>query len=280
MTPPPLRDLDRSVAPYGTPAGEGSYPGTGEAARLGSGAEVADPHGLPRPATPTPGRALATTGRVDSFTDAVLAIVVTLMAVELAPPDPDAVDRLGLWGALIRDWPSYLAFAVSFALVGQVWLSHHAMWAWIGRVDRALVVLQLAHLLFVSLVPLAARLLADHLTGPAAAARTGAAVYAGVALAEGASFNAVWAWARRNGLTVPELDRPLARAMTLRFGSGVPLYALALALAFVSPWLSLAVYVALVGYFLVPGPGEERGPTGPVRANSGTVTSAQPIGEG
>jgi len=109
---------------------------------------------------------LASTARVDAFTDAVLAIIVTLLAVELAPPSNEAVARLGLWRALLMQWPDFLAFAISFLLVEQIWMSHHAMWRWVDRVDRPILVLQLLHLFFVFLIPLTSRLLAEHLAAP------------------------------------------------------------------------------------------------------------------
>ena len=63
--------------------------------------------------------------RVEAFSDAVIAIVLTLMAVELLQFGPDG---RGLPAALAHEWWAYLAYVITFAVVCQVWLTHHNMW--------------------------------------------------------------------------------------------------------------------------------------------------------
>ncbi|HEV7709997.1 MAG TPA: TMEM175 family protein, partial [Asanoa sp.] len=70
--------------------------------------------------------------RVVFFSDAVFAIAVTLLVLGIEPPDdfgnlPDGLGRL---------WPSYLAYAISFLLIGQVWVNHHVMFEHIRSIDR------------------------------------------------------------------------------------------------------------------------------------------------
>jgi uncharacterized membrane protein len=66
---------------------------------------------------------LAATGRVEAFSDGVLAIVITLLVLELRVPQYKHGELLT---ALLHEWPSYLAFLVSFVYIGVIWLNHHA----------------------------------------------------------------------------------------------------------------------------------------------------------
>jgi uncharacterized membrane protein len=194
--------------------------------------------------------------RVEAFSDAVIAIVLTLMAVELlqfAPQNPTGTD---LAGALFHEWPSYLAYVITFAIVGQVWLTHHNMWRYVVRVDQLLLVLNLLLLLFVAAIPFAANLLSDNLRGPVGDQRLTAALYAGTVLGEALFFNLSWWWARRRHLLHPDLDPRLARAVARRFLLGPLLYVVAFAVVFVDPVLSLVAYLLLVGLYLIRGPGD------------------------
>ncbi|MFC8850346.1 MULTISPECIES: TMEM175 family protein [unclassified Micromonospora] len=194
--------------------------------------------------------------RVEAFSDAVIAIVLTLMAVELLQLAPQHPAGPGLAGALFHEWPSYLAYVITFAIVGQVWLTHHNMWRYVVRVDQLLLVLNLLLLLFVAAIPFAANLLSDNLRGPVGDQRLTAALYVGTVLGEALFFNLSWWWARRRNLLHPDLDPRLARAVARRFLLGPLLYLVAFAVVFVDPVLSLVAYLLLIGLYLVRGPGD------------------------
>ncbi|MEU5949177.1 TMEM175 family protein [Micromonospora sp. NPDC047465] len=70
-------------------------------------------------------------GRAEAFSDTVIAIVLTLMAIELLRRQEEGGDELG--ASLLRGWPAYLAYAITFTIVGQVWLTHHNMWRYVER---------------------------------------------------------------------------------------------------------------------------------------------------
>lgn len=84
----------------------------------------------------------ADTGRLEAFSDGVLAIVITLLVLGIeVPPSARA-----LGPELLALWPSYLAYGVSFLLIGAIWVNHHAMFRHIARADGPLLVLNLLHL--------------------------------------------------------------------------------------------------------------------------------------
>lgn len=194
--------------------------------------------------------------RVEAFSDAVIAIVLTLMAVELLQLGPARADGPTLPEALAREWPSYLAYVITFAIVGQVWLTHHNMWRYVVQVDQMLLVLNLLLLLFVAAIPFTADLLSDNLRGTETDQRLTAALYAGAVLGEALFFNLSWWWARRRRLLHPDLDPRLARAVALRYLLGPLLYLVAFAFVFVNAVLSLCLYLLLVAVYLIRGPGD------------------------
>ncbi|WP_236648148.1 MULTISPECIES: TMEM175 family protein [Micromonospora] len=75
--------------------------------------------------------------RVVAFSDAVIAIAVTLLVLEIRPPQ----DTRHLFHGLATLWPSYLAYVVTFMLIGQVWANHHVMFDHIRHADRVVLFL-------------------------------------------------------------------------------------------------------------------------------------------
>jgi uncharacterized membrane protein len=151
--------------------------------------------------------------RLNAFSDGVFAITVTLLVLEIRPPTGDG----DLLDGLLDLWPSYLAYAVTFLFVGQVWANHHVMFDHIRSADRAVLFLNTLLLMVVAFLPFATSVLADAL-------RDGddedtAVVFYGIAFAFAAlAFNVVWRYARSRGLLNEELDPRAAAAIGRRFG--------------------------------------------------------------
>src|SRR3954470_2626590 len=102
-------------------------------------------------------------GRLEAFSDGVLAIVITLLILEIKVPEPEqARGRLGR--ALAEQWPHYVAFLLSFLIVGIIWLNHHATINLLQRTDHRLLVLNLLLLLPVTVLPWPTDLLATYAT--------------------------------------------------------------------------------------------------------------------
>ena len=192
--------------------------------------------------------------RAEAFSDAAIAIVLTLMAVELLRLPAEGDEGLGT--SLLHEWPAYLAYAITFAIVGQVWLTHHNMWRYVARVDQPLLLFNLLLLLFVATIPFTASQLATHLRGSVADQRVSAALYVGAVLGEALFFNLSWWWARHRRLLRDDVDPGLYRAVARRFLIGPVLYVVAFSFVFVNAVLSLCLYLLLVGLYVVPGPGD------------------------
>jgi uncharacterized membrane protein len=98
--------------------------------------------------------------RLVTFCDAVFAIAMTLLALELRLPE-GALHGGDLAAALIATWPKVLSFAISFAAIAQFWRGHLRAFTWIDRVDGRLVTLNLLLLMVVCFLPFPTAVLGD-----------------------------------------------------------------------------------------------------------------------
>jgi uncharacterized membrane protein len=182
------------------------------------------------------------TVRLVAFSDAVFAITITLLVLEITPPTDDE----SLLHGLLALWPSYLAYAVTFLFIGQVWANHHVMFDHIRAADR-LVLLLNTLLMVVAFLPFATSVLADALRS-AHDERT-AVVFYGIAFDLTAlTFNAVWQYARRHQLLSDTLDPAGATAISRRFQLALAWLATGALLGAVLPVLGVAVIAAFNAY--------------------------------
>jgi uncharacterized membrane protein len=129
------------------------------------------------------------TNRLEAFSDGVFAIAITLLVIEIEVPHTESD---GLAGALAGQWPSYVAYAVSFAVIGIMWVNHHGLIELVAGVDRPLLFLNLLLLMFVAFMPFSTALLAEHLQSRSADAHLAAAVYSANGVANAIGFNLIW----------------------------------------------------------------------------------------
>jgi uncharacterized membrane protein len=143
------------------------------------------------------------TDRIQFFSDAVFAIAMTLLVLEIRLPD-DAEDHLGT--ALLELWPYYLAYVLSFVITALNWVTHHRKFRFIPRYDSALIRINLLLLLVVAFVPFPTSVMAEH--GDQAAAIV---LYAGTVAALSLIQLWIWVHAHRAGLMLPQVDDDIYR---------------------------------------------------------------------
>jgi uncharacterized membrane protein len=152
------------------------------------------------------------TARLEAFSDGVFAITIILLILDIKPP----TDYQSLLHGLAALWPSYLAYAVTFLFIGQVWANHHVMFDHIRKADRVVLLLNTVLLMAVAFLPFATSVLAGALRD-GHGQRT-AVVFYGIAFDVTAlTFNAVWQYARRHRLLSDALDPAGATAIGRRF---------------------------------------------------------------
>jgi uncharacterized membrane protein len=151
-----------------------------------------------------------------------------------------------------REWPSYLGFALSFVVIGIMWMNHHTMFRDIERFDHGLLVLNLLLLLGIAFEPFATAVLAEHLKDPQARL-TSALVYGGTQTAIAVAFNLLWLYAARGRRLIDQhVSDARLRSRTRRYLAGPVSYGMTMPVAFVSPWISLGVWIALAVLYLLP----------------------------
>jgi uncharacterized membrane protein len=184
-------------------------------------------------------------GRLEALVDGVFAIALTLLVLDL--PKPAGSRHLA--HDLVHEWPSYVAYLVSFVTIGILWIEHHGMMSAVRSINRRFLERTLAFLLFVSIIPWPTALAAQYADQGSSQARVAAVLYASTMCLMGLSF--AWGWrylAVHQDLVVPAA-RPAFPAGTRRALAGGAVYLVAIALAVVSTTASFGVDAAVAIYF-------------------------------
>ena len=193
--------------------------------------------------------------RVVFFSDALFAITVTLLVLEIRPP----ADYTNLLHGLVALWPSYLAYALTFLFIGQVWANHHVMFDHIRAADRAVLLLNTLLLMIVAFLPFTTSVLAEALRS-GHGLRT-AAVFYGIAFdATALTFNTVWRYARRHRLLSETLDPADATAIGRRFQLALAWLTTGVLLGLLIPVLGVTVIAAFNVFYWLPIRGENPRP--------------------
>src|SRR5262249_1729224 len=187
------------------------------------------------------------TARVEAFSDGIFAIAITLLILEIKVPKHDAGP---LSVALLRQWPSYLAFLLSFAYIGVMWINHHRMFTYIRRSTNVLLSLNLLLMLGVTVVPFPTAVLAEHLGGPGE--RTAALVYNATFVAIAVVFNLRWSYSVRRGLLHDHATLGPAMHISSQYAVGPLMYLACFAIAWFNVRASIAANVALALFFALP----------------------------
>jgi uncharacterized membrane protein len=179
------------------------------------------------------------TTRLEAFSDGVIAIIITIMVLELKPPHGSDV------ASLRAVLPSFLIYLLSFVFVAIYWNNHHHMLHITERVDGKVLWANMHLLFWLSLVPFVTAWMGEsHYSALATAA------YGVVLLFSAIAYTILQAAI----LALPDRNRKLAEAVGRDRKGKLSLvaYALAIPLAFLSQWISGALYVAVACLWLVP----------------------------
>ena len=189
--------------------------------------------------------------RLESFSDGVIAVAITLLVLNLVVPDPAKTPRLG--HKLLEMWPSYVAYATSFVTIGIIWINHHAMIGRLRQPDHSILALNMLLLLWIGVLPFATNLMATYLK-ESHGESLAATVYAGALLAMSLTFAALnrHILFPKSHLLAVHLSEERRRKILVRSISGLIPYALATALAIVSPYITLAICAALAVFYALP----------------------------
>lgn len=193
-------------------------------------------------------------GRLEAFSDGVLAVAITLLVLDLhVDQGHGSIPR-----QLYERWPSYAAYAVSFMVIGVIWINHHALLSQLAAVDRLLLFQNLVLLMFVTTMPFTTAVLADFIGHQDADARWAVLLYGLSNIGMAFSFTAMFAHMVRRNLLVTPLDPASGTRAIRRFGLGTLAYPAATVAGLIWPPLMLLALFVLAAYYAV-----ERTPNNP-----------------
>jgi uncharacterized membrane protein len=188
-------------------------------------------------------------GRLEAFSDGVLAVAITLLVLDLhvqvKPGD-------GLWHQLTTtEWPSFVAYLVSFFVIGTIWVNHHALFVLITHVDRAMLFYNLLLLFWVCTIPFTTSALAEYLRdGTTNDVRVAVLMYGvsneGMAIA----FLLIVRHMLYKPLVAGRVDPGARKKAVIRFGLGSLFYPVATVVGLFSALLMYVLYLGTIVYYI------------------------------
>jgi len=179
--------------------------------------------------------------RVVFFSDAVFAIAITLLAIELRLPDlPAPQTDASLLAALAEMGPTLFAFVVSFTVIAAFWVGHYRMFRYVVEADGRLVAINFAFLFCIAILPFPTSIIAREGDLPSAAI-----IYACFVIATGTMSTVLWVYPSRIAhLVSPVVTPSIARYVTNR-ALVIPLvFAASIPAALVNPALAWLLWLA------------------------------------
>lgn len=188
------------------------------------------------------------TERLNALSDGVFAIAMTLLVIDLKVPDLTGAEEARLPAELRGQVGSYLAYALSFYVIGQMWLVHHRMFRHIKTTDSRLLRINLLTLMVIAAVPFPTSLLGRY-----GGQTWGVVPYAATMVLLQVLFGVMWWWALRHGLLADEEGSRQEAKVSLARNAAIGLiFAASIPVAFADPdtakylWLLLIVVPSLV----------------------------------
>jgi uncharacterized membrane protein len=178
------------------------------------------------------------TDRMQFFSDAVFAIALTLLVLDIRLPETEPGDLLP---ALLDLWPQYFAFALSFVIIGLNWISHHAKYRVIVRFDAGLIRWNFLLLFLVAVVPFPTSVLSEY-GAETPAVVLYAATVAGLSIVQ----LLTWAYAVRARLVSEEVDAAMFRYVALNILPAPTVFLISIPIAFVAPDIAMYCWFAII----------------------------------
>jgi uncharacterized membrane protein len=185
---------------------------------------------------------------LEALSDGEHAIAITLLVLDLAVP---SVTTRDISGALLDQWPIYLAYVVSFATIGGAWLSHSTITAYLDNVDEVFLRLNLLLLLFVSVLPYPTHLVGEYVHRTTAE-RIAITVYGLNLVAILALTKGLWRYAVAEHCIKGDTPDEVIGAVTAKIGPSLAFFGVAIGIGLLLPDVAAALYLVIGLYLLIP----------------------------
>ncbi|HEX6171490.1 MAG TPA: TMEM175 family protein [Chitinophagaceae bacterium] len=188
--------------------------------------------------------------RIETFSDGVFCIAVTLLSIEIGVEVHGAVTNKELTHALLAKWPLYLAYVTSFVNVLLAWIGHHGLFKMLHKPDNSIMITNGLLLMLVALVPFPTKTLGEFLlTG---GFKTAVIFYTAYFVLVSIAFRLLWyAATRKAGVLMHDVSEKQIKLTTRNENIGLLCNATIFAVAFINPWLALAFSFVMWVYWLV-----------------------------
>ncbi len=184
----------------------------------------------------------ATPERLSALSDGVFAVLITVLVLELRPPE------LPTFHALLMLWPSWLSYAVSYLFIAIVWTNHHYLMRYAGEATPRLLWFNFAHLFSMSLLPLSTAWMAVSELAPQPVA-----FYAAVFFFVNATYIClIWELMERSA--PGRVSTGVRRIMRIRAIVTLCLFGIAAFVALKYPWVGLGICICCLIVYLRPHP--------------------------
>jgi uncharacterized membrane protein len=188
--------------------------------------------------------------RIETFSDGVFCIAVTLLSLEVGVKLKDEISNKALQHALIDEWPIYLAYGISFINVLLAWIGHHGLFKMVMKSDNAVMVTNGLLLMLVALVPFPTKTLGKFLNTNAF--NTAAIFYTGYFVLISIAFRLLWyAVSRKKENLMHDVADKQILLTTRNENIGLVCNTVIFAFAFINPWLALGLSFAMWVYWIV-----------------------------
>jgi uncharacterized membrane protein len=183
--------------------------------------------------------------RLESFSDGVFAIAITLLVLTIAQP----ANYHDLTHELFNRWPSFAAYVVSFSVIGIMLWNHHSIFAHFARADRGLAYLNLLLLLTIAFIPYPTGVFGEALR-EGHGARVAAVMYSITMALNAFAWSALWLYASgRRRLLDDAFPEDQRRPATVLFVIGCAFYTVSVGVAFLNAYACLAFHGLLALYY-------------------------------
>jgi TMEM175 potassium channel family protein len=190
--------------------------------------------------------------RLESFSDGVFAVAITLLSINLAVPGPGHGSLIGQLG---HHWPAFVAYVISFFTIAIIWVNHHALMLNIAVVNRTLMYLNLLLLMFVAAIPFATSTMADYLVRGGGDSEVATALYSLAFEAMAISFTFLFEWTLHDeGRLRQPLPSDRRWEARYRFYGGQGMYVAAIGVSFAWPAAAFVMSAVTAVYYMTPVP--------------------------
>lgn len=190
--------------------------------------------------------------RIETFSDGVFCIAVTLLSIEIGVELHGEVTNAGLQQALLSKWPIILAYVISFVNVLLAWIGHHGLFKLFRQTDNSIMISNGLLLMLVALVPFPTKTLGLFLQS--GALKTAVIFYTGYFVLISLAFRLLWlAASRKRELLIHDITEKQIRQTTRSENIGLICNAVILGVAFINPWTALVLSFGMWLYWIVLG---------------------------